>query len=116
MLQIQLTGLVLFAAVRPPSQERELLSPTASPIFVAQSGHLSNRARDSFFGHPEEILLIFQVTDEHAGFDPDEWFSVQSSHDRRDVEIVQLRKLSRPQFMVAVLSGCVMSGAQRDRG
>jgi hypothetical protein len=54
-----LTDLVLFAAVRPPSRERELLPHTASPIFLAQSGHLSNRARDSFFGHPEQILLVF---------------------------------------------------------
>ena len=88
----------------------------APSIFPAQSGHRSNRTRDSFLGHPEEMLLVFQVADEHAGFDPNEWFSVQSTHDGRDVQIVQLRKFPRPQFVVAVLSGSVMSGAQRDRG
>jgi len=62
-------------------------------IFLAQPGHPSNRARDSCLGHPEEILLVFQVTDEDAGLDPDEWFSVQSNHDGRDVQVVHVRKL-----------------------
>lgn len=81
----------------------------APSILFAQPGHPSNRARDSFFGHPEQILLVFQVADEHAGFDADEWFSVQSSHDGRDVQIVQVSKFPRPEFVVAVLSGAVMS-------
>jgi hypothetical protein len=68
------------------------------------------------FGPPEQILLVFQVADEHAGFDADQWFSVESNNDGRDVEIVQLSKFPRPEFVVAVLSGAVMSRAQRNRG
>jgi hypothetical protein len=88
----------------------------APSIFLAEPGHLANRTCDSFLNHPENIVLVFQATDEHAGLDPNEWFSVQSTDDRRDVQIVQLGKFPRPQFVVAVLSSAVMFRAQRNRG
>src|SRR5258708_22118996 len=90
------------SAVGPLSRERNFSPHTASPTFFAQSGHPSNRARDSFFGHPEEILLVFKVTDEHARLDPDERLLIESTDAGRDVKIVELRKFPRSQFMVTV--------------
>ena len=88
--------------VRSSKSGAELSPHTASPTFFAQSGHPSNRARDSFFGHPEEILLVFKVTDEHARLDPDERLLIESTDAGRDVKIVELRKFPRSQFMVTV--------------
>jgi hypothetical protein len=88
----------------------------APSILFAEPGHPANRTCDSSLNHPEEILLVFQVTNEHTRLDPNEWFSIQSAHECWDVKLVQLRELPRPQFVVAVVAGPVMSRAQRDRG
>ena len=89
---------------------------TAHAYFAAQLDSLSHSQPNPGIRIAQHIPLTFEIGHKPTCLDTHRWLRVQLKDDGWDVQIVQLRKFPRPQFVVAVLSGAVMSRAQRDRG
>jgi hypothetical protein len=56
------------------------------------------------------------MCDELAVLNPYDGFEVETPHDRREIQIVYLAELARPQPMVAIVSGSVVLSAKRHDG
>jgi hypothetical protein len=77
------------------------------------------RRSDSRFGFPEPVLATVEFGNERAVLNADNWFEVQAPHDRSEIQVMCLAKLSRSQPVVAVVSGPVVaaqSGTAEESG
>jgi hypothetical protein len=71
-------------------------------VLVGELDHFAHRRGDSITGSAENKLLIFQMAHEPSRVNADDRFLVQQANERRDIEVVTLRKLPRAKLVITV--------------
>src|ERR1035437_9586368 len=78
--------------------------------------HPANRPRLPGLGGSQLILLISDATHEGPRFPANPRFRTQTSDDRRDIQLMQLGELPRPELVIRVVPGTVVPLAQGNGG
>src|SRR5580700_1616838 len=80
---------------------------------TAELDHLPNGAGKTSLCRPEHVSLMLERADERSSDDPDAGLRIQVGNDPGNIQVMDLGKFPRPEFVIGVVCSAMMRYAQR---